>query len=641
MSLRALQQHWNASWKPPQKYLPSQWAERKFILPAENNAEPGPFHFARTPYLEGIVDSIVEPGVEEIVFLKPTRIGGTTASEIILGYWIDNDPGPCLTVLPGEDDVRDEIKSRLRPMLELSLAHHISKARQDNTQECIRLDTMPLHFGWSGSPASLARLTCRYIRFDEVDKFEPFSGKEADPISLGKERAGTYGHRRRIYITSTPTTRQGQIWLAWLGCGDKRHFYVPCPHCGTFQVLVWPQLKWPKLPITDKVKRADEIEQGRLAWYECIDPACRGRIEESHKPKMFERAAATAQKGWLSHDSEDRPVQTIDKDGKITGDRPRSSRVGFWINGIYSPWRKLWEIAGKWIRAKGDLAATMHFRNSWMAETFEQTISTREPSQLREKIEFARTLGMLGQRRVIPPWAIFILATADVQMGHVYWQIDAWGYDLQSKRLDYGVCMGGGTDDNAILAALQKTHQEVFSPAMPLVTSDGLAVPVPELIVDAKFKTAVVTQFAQTDPYRVRISEGDSKFTGAIAGQRVRGGVVLWTINTLQSKDTLDRLIGDADPEQWQLFDGADDDYCTQLTSEQKVLDRKSGQLLWQKKTSGAPNHYWDCSANSAAIAVGKGAAAPKPLEAPRPPETKKKDQGGWMRDRPDNWTQR
>jgi phage terminase large subunit GpA-like protein len=316
---------------------------------------------------------------------------------------------------------------------------------------------------------------------------------------------------------------------------------------------------------------------------------------------------------------EDKPAQTIDAQGNVTGDRPVSKRIGFHLSSLYSPWRSFSGIAAEWIRCAGNLAKTMNFRNSRLAEPFEHEASSREPSQLRQKAEFSKTLGDLGKRRVIPPWAIFILATADVQMGHVYWQIDAWGYDLQSKRLDYGVCMGGGTDDNAILAALQKTHQEVFSPAMPLVTTDGLAVPVPELIVDAKYKTAVVTQFALTDPYRVRISEGDSKFTGAIAGQRVRGGVVLWTINTLQSKDTLDRLIGDADPEQWQLFDGADDDYCAQLTAEHKVLDRKSGQLVWQKKTSGAPNHYWDCSANSCAIAVGKGAAAPKPAPPTEP----------------------
>jgi phage terminase large subunit GpA-like protein len=68
-----------------------------------------------------------------------------------------------------------------------------------NTLSRIELDTMDVYTGWAGSPQSLGSRTCRYVRFDEVDKYPPFAGREADPISLGKERTGTY-------LTASATT---------------------------------------------------------------------------------------------------------------------------------------------------------------------------------------------------------------------------------------------------------------------------------------------------------------------------------------------------------------------------------------------------------------------------------------------------
>ncbi len=599
MNWPELEGWWRGAWKPPQKYLPADWAEAHFTLPAGTNAEPGRFRMARTPYLRGIVNAWCEVGVEELVFVKPTRVGGTTAGEIILGFCIDNDPGPCLTVLPTEADSEDEIKSRVRPMLENceSLRRHLSHDREDNTLSLIRLDTMPLYFGWGGSAASLARRTCRYVRFDEVDKYPAFAGREADPISLGKERTATFGHRRRVYITSTPTTREAAIWRAWEACGDRRTYHVPCPRCGQYQRLAWAQVKWPRLDIPDKIKRADEIERSRLAWYECSNPACKGRIEESHKPKMLERGE------WISEG------QAIDNAGHITGDRLKSKRVGFHLSSLYSPWRTFYEMAAEFIRAEGDLGATMNFRNSRLAEPFEQQISRREPSRIEAKSIEAAQLGRAGLERVVPSWAVLLIATADVQKDHFYWQVDAWGYELKSKRVAIGIA-----------ATFDELYQAVFHPAVPFVAEvgDG-SLSVAELIVDSGYRKDEVTEFARRDPQRIRMAKGLSTYFGPIAELKFEkaSGVLVWNINTMQSKDTMDRLIGDPDPLRWQVFAGIGAEFCSQVTAEHKIIDRKTKQEVWVEKTAGAANHWGDCSAMACAVAVAKGAAMPKPAETP------------------------
>lgn len=608
---------WAKSARPPERYTPSEWAERHFELPPKGNAEPGKFRFSRTPYLRGIVDAISEPGVEDVVFIKPTRVGGTTAGQILLGFWIDNDPGPCLTVMPSEAAAEEEIKDRVRPLLGCeSLKQHVSPDPHKNTLSRIELDTMDIYTGWAGSPQSLGSRTCRYVRFDEVDKYPPFAGREADPISLGKERTGTYLHRKRHYITSTPTTRDGAIWRAWEACGDRRFFLIPCPHCGTFQRLVWDQLKWLKLDIPDKVRRADEIERARLAWYECSNPSCKGRIEESQKPRMIERGV------WASEG------QTVEKDGTLRGERPVSKRVGFHLSSLYSPWRKFWEMAAEWIRAEGDVAATMNFRNSRLAEPFEQQVSKREPAAIREKAKQASELGRAGAARVVPDWAVLLIATADVQKDHLYWQVDAWGYEMRSKRIAVGVA-----------ATFEETYRQVFAPDVPFVTEAGGAVAVAELVVDSGFRKDEVTEFARRDPQRIRMAKGLSTYFGPIAEEKVEkaSGVIVWNINTKQSKDTLDRLIGDPDPLKWQVYAGIPEEYFAQLSSEHKIIDPQTKQEVWEKKTSGAANHWWDCSAMSAAVAAARGAVMPKP-EDPKPKAaTVRVSRPDWMPD-PREW---
>jgi phage terminase large subunit GpA-like protein len=576
-------------------------------LPAKGNAEAGKFRFARTPYLREIVDAIVEPGVEDIVFMKPTRVGGTTAGQILLGYWIDNDPGNCLTVMPSEAAAEEEIKDRVRPLLETPcLKEHTTGNPHDNTLARIVLDTMDIYTGWAGSPQSLATKTCRYIRFDEVDKYPPFAGRESDPISLGKERTGTYGHHKRHYITSTPTTREGAIAVHFYGCGDRRYFYVPCPHCGKFQRLVWPQVRWPKkltsddgAEIVDKLILADKIERDGLAWYECGNPECRGRIENSHKPKMLDRGV------WAQEE------QGVGDDGKPTGPKAFSKRVGFHISSLYSPWRTFHEMAAEFIRAEGDIAKTMHFRNSRLAEPFETQISKREPSAIRQKVEQARKLGAAGLARVVPDWAVILLAACDVQKDHCYWSVSAWGYELKSKRIMVGIS-----------ATLEEAYRNIFSPDVPFVSEAAAPLHVAYEIIDSGYRKDEVTEFARRDPARVHISKGLSTYFGPIAEQKIEraSGVVVWNINTMQAKDTLDRLIGDPDPLRWQVYTDIGDEFCNQMASEHKILDPLTKRMEWKEKSSGAKNHWWDTSAIETAVASQLGASMSKPADPPSTP---------------------
>lgn len=550
----------------------------------------------RTPYLAGIVDAISDTDVEEIVFLKPTQVGGTTAQEILLGYWIDNDPGPCLIVKPSEQATEECVKERIRPLLETSpaLAAHVSPRPHDNTLSSTKLDTMPLYFGWAGSPQSLASRPCRYVLLDEVDKYPPFAGREADPISLARERTSTYLHRKRVVMTSTPTTRDGAIWKAWEACGDRRHYHVPCPHCGRYQRLVWPRVKWPKLDIAEKIVLADEIERSHLAWYECEH--CNARIEESSKTRML------AAGRWLSEG------QHIDRDGKVIGEQPRSRRIGFQISSLYSPWRRFWEMAAEFIRAAGDVAATMNFRNSRLAEPFEVQVGRIEPGRIRTKAEGGPA------PKIVPSWAKMLIASADTQLDHFYYVVRAWGYGYQSQLVDYGICT---------------TFDELraYSLGTPFrLAAGGTAMPQMLLIDSGGNRTNEVYQFALSDRDRIKPIKGASGRLQWPVDKNLQRmhGLVLWSIDTHQCKSLLSRLITDPDATKWMPHSAANDDYCAQMSSEHLVINPQTKKEEWKTRTSGAANHFWDCEVYQCAAAwdFGIGVDAPEVVNTEPKKET-------------------
>ena len=119
---------------------------------------------------------------------------------------------------------------------------------------------------------------------------------------------------------------------------DQRKYYLPCPHCGTLQMLRWAQVKRP-----DR-KPAE-------AWYEC--ERCHGHIADHHKSEMLERGE------WRA---------------EAAGD---GDTAGFWLNGLYSPWTTWGALAKDFLRARKSPERMQTFTNTVLAETFQQAGATK------------------------------------------------------------------------------------------------------------------------------------------------------------------------------------------------------------------------------------------------------------------------
>ena len=387
--------------RPRPRLSASQWAEENRVLPG-TNAIPGPWRNSVTPYLTEIMDAFSEGDGEEIIFVKPTQVGGTSAFENILGSLICQDPGPAMVVYPSDELGERTVEARLEPMILGCPA--LSALYQEKESKKLRLKfrDMTVYLTGANSPADLASTNIRYLFLDEVDKYPGATRKESDPVSLAIERTKTYTTNRKIFLTSTPTLRTGRIWREKEAADCERHYFVPCPRCGEFIELKFAQLKWP-----GKAEVPERRDRAARAVYRC--QCCQGVITDRDKLRMLQAGR------WQT-------VRGVSRGAKS---------VAYWLSTLYSPFTSFADIAEAFMNAKDDPELLQNFANSWLAEPWEDT-------RLKTSAELVLERRTETPEFVLPEWTRLLTGGVDVQESSFYWTIRAWGEDMTSQNVAHG-----------------------------------------------------------------------------------------------------------------------------------------------------------------------------------------------------------
>lgn len=584
---------------PRERWTPSEWAEKFRVLSSEETSEPGPYSLDRTPYWRFPLDFLTRIGLEELVCLKGAQIGWSEFCRNALGYWIDLDPGPCLVVAPDEKAANDFKIERLEPLINNTPAvrRHKTARASDDTKGRIRLDTMSVFLAWAGGKSSVKSRPIRYLICEEPDEYPPFSSTGGDPLSKAMKRVTTYADKglARMLVGGTPTTRSGNVWKRWEMCPARYHMWVPCPHCNGYQLLLWKQVRWPDLKdVPDKAQRASKIEAEGLAFYQCGH--CGKPVYDHDKPRMLRRGV------WATED------QVVTPDGRVAGPQPVGKRAGIKISGLYSPWVKFGTLAAEWIEAQDDPQTLCDFINQRLAEPFEEQRAKTDPGLIAEKAKVA------PPPMIVPKWARALIATADTQGndekdGYFWYTIRAWGYGYRSQLIDYGVCSSKAElKQRCLERQIPIDGGGTVSPQMLLVDSGGP-------------RWQEIYQFSQSDP-RIHPTKGDGSRRGWMVDEKPqkRHGVVLWMIDTNQSKDLLHLLIHDPDRTKWLPHSETNDDYCRQMAAESKVFNPNENREEWIEVVK-KNNHLWDCEHQQCAAAWRIGCGTPEPPPEPQQPD--------------------
>lgn len=471
---------------------------------------------------------------------------------VMLGYAIDQDPGPALMVLPNADLCKSFAEQRLHPMIddsEVLARHKPANPKKYRLQE-IFFDRMQFALVGSNSPANLASRPVRYLFLDEVDKYPQASGREAGAIDLAEKRTRTFWNAK-IVRTSTPTVRTGEIWRSYES-GDKRKYAMPCPNCNEPVIFSLPGIKWPR-----EHKRADGwdlMAVARDAWFEC--PSCQFQIRDKHKIRMLDE-------GWW----------------ESTSEIPRRKK-SYHLAGMYPKWDqcRLGLIASMFLEARKFPDKFRDFINSTLGEPWE------ERGEVASETQVLRLRGDYdpGYCPTVPH---VVIVTADVQKDCCYFVVRAWDNNETSWLLRHGKV---ATIDS--LVSISKARY--LSPMGTIVVGYGA--------VDSGTWTDDVYRFCEHSRWVPTKGWDRGRQPTTLRLAKLPNGLDLLHVQNESLKDRLQKKISiePGNPGSWNLHRETDLEYARQICAEESVtVTDKWGRpsSTWRMRSGYVDNHYLDC----------------------------------------------
>ena len=556
----------------------AEWSDAKRIIsPEVNPAEHGQWRTSRAEFQRGIMNAISDDRYAEVVFMKSSRVGWTSIIENFLGYLIDYDPGPTMMVLPTVEDAqwwsKDSLASLLRDTP--SLQGKVKEARTKNSDNTILHKKFPggyLMAIGSNSPRGFRRVTIRYLLCDEIDGWAESSGSEGDPLILAKRRTATV-HNRKILIGSTPTVAGGSKIEFDYAASNQQHYYVPCPHCNTMQVLSfnakYSMFGGENINLGEGMEIIGNVSKGyvhydaeNLSYAHYICEHCKKEIDEKEKSKMIEKGE------WRALN----PLVT--------------SIAGFHISEMYSTFNSTWlDMARDFVKAKLRQEKLRVFVNQRLGETFK----AEEEMFLSETFFLTR----IEPYEKIPSKVLCLTAGVDVQGDRVEVVVKGWsGEPLanedESWLVDYKV-LWGATLESDVWRKLDDYLQTTFE------TEDEVQMKIECAFIDSGYNTHEVYRFTRPRESRRIFSTKGKSGTRPLISSPYRDKTTkarVYTLGVDEAKQKIyDRLRKTEGPGTMHFNALATEEYLRQLTAEKFIARTKR----WEKKITNARNEALDC----------------------------------------------
>jgi phage terminase large subunit GpA-like protein len=548
----------------PRENLPlSKWAEKEFRLSSESSGAPGRIYLDTTPYLREIMDTLTDPLVEQTVFLKPKRIGGTVVGNTWLAHTIAEDPGPMMLVLPTLGMAKKYSKNQLAPMLRdvPAIQGKVKEAKSRNSDNTIleKLFTGgSFTTGGSNSPELFRMSTMRNVWGSDVDDPNFVRNPEGDTITLAWGRTETMVGAKGYWESSPGLEDFSRIIPLYLE-GDQREYYVPCPHCGYAQTLVWDNLRYKE--VTEPVYVC-----GHIATPERPAGGCGALIPEHFKYRM-------------------------NLAGKWIAAAAFTGVASFKLNGLYSPfpgaaWSKLVKL---WIKAQSDSMVLQAFVNTVKAEGWKEKGGRMAPTGLQERA--------IDYGAEVPKPVRVLTMAVDVQDDRLEWKVKGYGPGMSSCLVAVGV-IPGATVEAEVWRELDKVRMRTFTKA------DGTALRIMGCGIDTGDGESTDETYAYVHRrrgQRVFALKGLGKpGAPAVPKKPTKNNekrVPLYNLGVNALKSTVFGRLRLAVPGPGYMWfpTWADAEYFKQLTSEAPRPRRKGGRTVVEwVVASGVRNEAWD-----------------------------------------------
>ena len=553
MTLKELVRLTMDMFRPPTDLTVSEWADKYRRLAGSGSSEQGKWRTDRAPYQREIMDSFSQRGVHDIAIMSGAQVGKTVMVSNMMGYVIDQRPGPSLLVMPAEDDTDNYSKERLAPDIE---ATPVLRAKVfGGNESTIRMKRFPGGFiSMTGamSPGGLKSRPIRYLFMDEVDGYPASAGVEGDPVSLAKKRTQTFGATAKRVCTSTPTLKTTSRIYREFQHGTQEEWEITCKHCGEHSPILFDDIRFEKTEHT--VNGAQKEYTVTSAVWRC--PRCKGVMQE------WEVKRAPAR--WVMHN-------------------PSALAAGFrsfHVNSFVSPWSDWRAICKRFLDSKDDVEMLKTFYNLELGIPFEHRESTAIPEQMylrREKY-----------RAEVPRGALVLTIGIDTQENRLEYEVRGWGRNEESWGIQYGVIPGRADEETTWEMVEQLLDREWH-------TEGGKTVKAAVTFMDAggHYWDAVMENCYRLRHKRIYPIKGDNKDSGPLVRhtKSTKRGQNLFLLNVYVGKRAVLYNAGVEKPgPRYMHFPddeerGYDESYFRGLISEQVKPVKKRGVYVeeWVK----------------------------------------------------------
>lgn len=393
-----------------------EWAgSHVYVPPSVSPQWPGYYSIEPTPPVDILFEFYDSAEWDEFFCPKSSQFGLSQGAHVCLLHYATFEGKNIALALDSQPEAKRVSQTRLQPMIRHCepLSGKVSENADDMSNLTLMLKGLTIFLMGSHSPSALANKTIGLGIADEVDNYPETPKGESNAIDLLRDRLKKILGAKLIAF-SKPKDVDTIIWPEFL-TGSRHKCFLPCPHCGEKQELVWEQVRF------DHCKNLmGEWDYERVlaeTYYECI--SCKGQIEERDKPAMV-----SAREWRRTNFGQDEH-------------KPKPRKMSAHISDLYSlsPKDTLGHLAVEWIDAQRSTSKMMAFRRGRLALPWEESKVEVATSDIRQ---------MIGgyERGECPENPDIVLMAADVQQDVQKWVKTGWRlHDETCWVIDYGECL--------------------------------------------------------------------------------------------------------------------------------------------------------------------------------------------------------
>nr|WP_246717019.1 terminase gpA endonuclease subunit [Aureimonas phyllosphaerae] len=464
----------------------SEWADRYRKVSAESGSPwPGDFLTDRVPYLREPQDCLhPDHPARRVTARWAAQLGKSTAIENWFGFTVDQAPGSMMIVLPTLEEATKFNRVKLQPTIEASprIAHKVlpvnSRDEQGSTTSFKRFAGGFAQIVNAGSSKGLQMVSIRNLAMDEVTGYPRDVDGRGSPRDQARARQKMYGDLAKEWQGSTPGVAGECPITADYDAGDRRQFFVPCPHCDAFQALEFDQMRGPD-------------DEGRPSHMRCV--TCDGVILDGHKGEMLRRGVWIATRVPEGDPPLPRAMDVAALDRwrcPPCEGRCRDWQPSYHLWAAYAPRERFGDIWARWIEAEGDTTKMRVFCQQDLAQPYDPGGITVDWEKI---VEVARALPF--PTRVVPRSAAILVSAADVQGYGIKWLVYAIGPRGQRWLIDREIFEGAPDQSDepwiALADALARTYPVEGGGSEKTIDLSG---------VDSGFSTDRVYRFCSGRP---------------------------------------------------------------------------------------------------------------------------------------------